>query len=314
MSKDTLDICLKLEEGRSESFKEKNSEEGFEKILERIMRRAKEGVEVRICLEATSSCHKAVCWWMVERGVRVKVLAPKQARDLARGLGILRKNDATDARVLALCSEKAWDEPRLQPGRKASALQELSRRIDCLKSQVADEKKRLGKPSACGLLTSSCRKVIKLLDEEVRRLSELWLKEMKAIKGMKEKHALLLTVPGVGPETARKVLSELYLTDEPKGVDQCVAYAGLAPQESSSGTSLHRKASIHGTGNKQLRTALYMGAVSCSHKDKECRAHYERLIARGKPVKVALAAIMARMMRRIATVVLRGTPWVKTLT
>jgi len=309
VSKDTLDICFLAEDGKKHSFNVKNSHAGFEQIVQKLEKQAPKD-SWRITMEATSSCHKALVWHLAKEGVRAWVMAPKQARDLAKGLGIIRKNDATDAYVLAVCSLKNWDEPRRPLTPEQAEIQEISRRIDSLKGQAADEKKRMAKPSACSDLLKSCKRVIKNLDAEIEKLSLLWLVKMKKSEELVKKHRLMLSIPGVGHETARKVLSELLLTDEIKKVKQCIAYAGLAPQECSSGTSLKRKATIHGTGNSFLRTALYMGAISCSRHDTECSAHYDRMLEAGKPKKCALVAIMARMLRRIVTVVNRGTEWI----
>ncbi|MEG4990299.1 IS110 family transposase [Microcoleus sp. BR0-C5] len=311
VSKDTLDLCFFAKDQIKHSFTVKNSPAGFEQIVKKLEKMAPKD-QWRITMEATSSCHKALVWHLAEEGVPAVVMAPNQARSLAKGLGIIRKNDATDAYVLAVCSQKNWKTPRKPPTKEQAELQELSRRIDSLKAQAADEKKRMGKPSACAELIKSCTRVIRLLDKEIQQVSQLWLVKLKQSQELVKKHRLMLSIPGVGPETARKVLSELFLTDELKNVKQCIAYAGLAPQECSSGTSLNRKATIHGTGSRFLRTALFMGAISCSRHDAECSAHYDRMLEAGKPKKCALVAIMARMLRRIVTVVNRGTEWTPT--
>ncbi len=83
---------------------------------------------------------------MAELGVKVLVLNPKQARDLAKGLGVLRKSDHTDAIVLGQCAKMAWREPTALASGKPYELQEISRRIGVLTRMRGSERKRLLKP------------------------------------------------------------------------------------------------------------------------------------------------------------------------
>lgn len=310
VSKDTLDLSATLDGARLDALRVPNDPSGFEALHAWLLARSpQEGW--RVALEATSAYHRALVLWLAGRGVAALVLNPKQARDLARGLGVLRKNDATDARVLAQCARMAWREPTPLPSKERAELQEVSRRIDALVGERAKERSRLLKPSACEGLLESCRRVVAFLDEEIRLLERRWGELLKACEPLRAKHAAVLSVPGVGPVAARVVVSELYAVDRDRSPRECVAYAGLAPQEQTSGTSVRRQTRALTTGNKRLRSALYMGAVSSARHDPGCRGLYERIVAQGKPKKVALVAVMNKTMRRVAAVAKRGTKWTK---
>ena len=310
VSKDTLDVAYIDGQGKAVAFQVTNDGAGFAKIACRLEKAAPLRAW-RIALEATSAYHRALVMDLLERGVVALVLNPKQARDLARGLGVLRKTDKTDATVLALCAKMAWREPEALAGSAGYRLQELSRRIDVLTRRRAGEKKRLLKPGACETVKDSCRRQVGLLDDEVLLLERQWREALEELAELKLAYLNVKTVPGCGDVTARKVVSELLVAPRARTKAQCVAYAGLAPHEQTSGTSLRRKASTFSAGNKFLRTALYMGAVSAIRTDHLSRELYIRLTGKGKPKKVAIVAVMAKMMRRIAAVVNRGTPWVK---
>lgn len=310
VSKDTLDLSATLDGARFDGLKVANAPSGFEELLAWLASRADASVW-RIALEATSAYHRALVLWLAERGVATLVLNPKQARDLARGLGVLRKNDATDAMVLARCARMAWREPTPLPSEERARIQEVSRRIDALVAQRARERNRLLKPCACEALLESCRLLVAFLDGEIARLEALWKGLVKACEPLRAKHAAVLSVPGVGPVAARVVVSELYAVERERTGRECVAYAGLAPQERTSGTSVRRQTRTLATGNKRLRSALYMGAVSSVRHDPGCRELYERIVAQGKPKKLALVAVMNKTMRRVAAVAQRGTPWTK---
>jgi len=96
VGKDTLDVALALDGSRFQTRKFGNDKKGFEQAWLWLCSLAPDGF--RTCLEATSAYHKALCAFFEDKGSRLLVLNPKQARDLARGLGLLRKDDATDAR------------------------------------------------------------------------------------------------------------------------------------------------------------------------------------------------------------------------
>lgn len=310
VSKDTLDAAFTTDGSKFSTRTYPNTTRGFAELWNWLMELSPEGW--KLALEATSAYHKALVRDFAERGIVPLVLNPKQARDLARGLGILRKDDATDARVLALCAKMAWRAPQSLPSLTAEALQEISRRLDVLTRQLAAERKRLLKPGAGKELVASARRHIRWLQAEIEKLEKQWLEALAKIPELVKSYALALGVPGVGPKTARVVISELYATPRERTAKQCAAYAGVSPNDRSSGTSLKKPARTSPAGNKRLRTALYMGAVSTLRFDLECRDLYDRIIGEGKHEKLAIVAVMNKQIRRIHAVVSRGTPFVRT--
>lgn len=309
ISKDTLDISI-TSDGRSFHFeKVSNDEEGFGELWSSLCKAGCRN-DWRITLEATSAYHRQVVHWFWAKGVGILVLNPKQARDLARGLGILHKSDPADARVLALCSMMAWREPTPLPSGVRQELQEISRRIGVLTDQRSDEQRRKKKPGPCKALLESCERMVAHLDQEIARLSGEWILALEGCPELQETYRLIQTVPGVGPKTARVVVSELYVTERERTVRECVAYAGIAPHEQTSGVSMRRPSRTLTTGNSRLRRALFMGSVCMLTRDAESRALYQRIVGKGKPKKVGVVAVMNKLMRRIASVAQRGTAWV----
>jgi transposase len=100
------------------------------------------------------------------------------------------------------------------------------------------------------------RRCIEFITAELETLEAEWEALLAQCPEQQEIRKNILTVPGVGRATARVVVSELYATIGEHTSKQCVAYAGLAPQEQTSGTSLRRKGRLFSTGNKILRCAL----------------------------------------------------------
>jgi transposase len=310
VSKDTLDVAVFGPDGLLDTFKVSNDKKGFDQIHKRLSVKGAPQTW-HINLEATSAYHRAFVLWMAELGVKVLILNPKQARDLAKGLGVLRKSDHTDAIVLGQCAKMAWREPTALASGKPYELQEISRRIGVLTRMRGSERKRLLKPGASEALVASLRRCIEFMTAELETLEAQWEALLAQCPEQSEIRKNILTVPGVGRASARVVVSELYATIGEHTSKQCVAYAGLAPQEQTSGTSLRRKGRLFSTGNKILRCALYMGAVSALRNDSESRDLYGRIVGAGKHKKIGIVAVMNKMLRRIAAVAKRKSPWLK---
>ena len=153
------------------------------------------------------------------------------------------------------------------------------------------------------------RRCIEFLSQELAELEAQREAILAQCQDLSEIRKNIITVPGVGKAIARVVVSELNVVPMNRTSKQCVAYAGLAPQEQTSGTSLRRKPRVFPTGNKILRCALYMGAVSSIRNDFECRELYARIAASGRHKKIGVVAVMNKMMRRIAAVAKRKSPW-----
>lgn len=116
---------------------------------------------------------------------------------------------------------------------------------------------------------------------------------------LKERAALLISLPGIAELSAARLLAEIVDMKRFKTVKQLVAHAGLAPQERSSGTSVHGKAFIGKSGRSKLRKGLYMCAVVASTHDPAMRAYAEQLRQRGKSAKVVLTAVMRKLFHMV---------------
>jgi transposase len=110
---------------------------------------------------------------------------------------------------------------------------------------------------------------------------------------------LLQSTPGIGAISALQLLGELVLIPGNCDVRQWVAYAGLDPRQHESGTSVHQKARISKVGNRHIRRALYMPALTAVRFAPHLRAFYLHLQARGKCKMVALVAVMQKLLHAI---------------
>ncbi|MBX3725390.1 MAG: IS110 family transposase [Xanthomonadales bacterium] len=249
----------------------------------------------RVALEATADYDLPIAEVMVEAGIEVLRINPRQARDFAKGHGKLAKTDRVDAAVLALIAEKldcpAWV-PASPHLRTLQAL--VDRRLDLIAQRTA-EKNRLGHrlPKA---VTDSIKRQIKRLSEEIKHIERTLKAELAKDAGVKSDVAVLQGEKGVGwvvATTLRVLVPELGQAHR----TQIAALTGLAPFANESEKRVGGRR-IRG-GRAAPRAALYMAALSAIRFNKPIKDMYLRLKAAGKPSKVALTACMRKLVVRL---------------
>lgn len=303
VAKDSLDLALSTETS-VQSFP--NSPEGHGKIADLL----EQHPVVNIVVEATGRYETALVAALAARRLPVVVVNPRQVRDFAKGLGILAKTDAIDARVLARFGELVKPEIRPLPTESARQFQELlSRRAQLVQMKTA-ESNRLATVAAKPV-RKSIEAVLKLLTKQIAELDQQLDEQIKACPAWKEKEDLLLSVPGVGPQTSRTLLAEL------PELGQCSrqtigALVGLAPFNRDSGT-LRGQRAIRG-GRSAVRNVLYMATLSAAKHNPTIKITYQRLVAAGKKKKVALVACMHKLLTILNAMLRTKCPWKNTQT
>jgi transposase len=259
----------------------------------------------RIVLEATGGYQTAVVATLLLRELPIAVVNPRQVRDFAKATGQLAKTDRLDAEVLARFA--AVIQPPVRPTRneQTSELHALmQRRRQLIEMRTAEqnrletariEKVRKSLKETIEWLTKRIKDVDSELDDEVRR-SPAW----------REREDLLTSVPGVGPTTARTLLTAL---PELGKLDrrQIAALAGLAPFNHDSG-AMRGKRAIRG-GRADVRAALFMSTLTAIRYNASIRALYQRLCLSGKAKMVAVIACARKLLTILNAIARTGTPW-----
>jgi len=120
---------------------------------------------------------------------------------------------------------------------------------------------------------------------------------------------LLVTIPGIGPQTAARVLAEAGDLSSFRDANALACYAGLVPGLRHSGKRAPMSAPLAPVGNARLRRGLFMPTMVAVRKNPWLRAFYERLVARGKPKKLALAAAMRKLLHAMYSVITNRRPF-----
>lgn len=283
-----------------ESWTVGNDEPGIAALLRRLRPLA----VTLIVLEATGGYERAVVAALATAGFPLVVANPRHVRDFARGTGQLAKTDQVDAALLALFAERVQPEPRPLPDAATHALEALLARRRQLLDMLTAERNRLA--HAVPAVARDLRRHIRWLEQRLGHLDRDLDKQIQQSPVWRTKDDLLQSAPGVGPVVSRTLLGALpelgTLTHK-----QIAALVGVAPFPRDSGTRRgHRRVA---GGRAPVRAALYMGALVASRYNPIIRAFYQRLVAAGKPKKVALTACMHKLLTILNAMVRSNTVW-----
>jgi transposase len=283
VSKARLDVCVLPD---AVSFSLTNDEAGAEELVRQLA-----GLSpCLIVLEATGGLQNLVVAALRDRQLPVAVVNPRQARDFAKAMGKLAKSDRIDARVLADFAQRI--KPELRPGKDESTqtLSALLARRRQLVEMLVAEKNRLA--TARKEVRPDLKQHISWLENRLKKTNKDLDRAIKTSPAWKEKEDLLSSMPGVGPVLSRTLLSDLPELGR-VNAKQIAALVGVAPLNRDSG-SFHGHRQIWG-GRSQVRAVLFMAATAAIRFNPVFKAFFQRLREAGKPYKVALTAVMRKM-------------------
>ena len=243
----------------------------------------------RIAYEATGTYHRAL-EGALSRLPCVK-LNPEPARRFAQAMGTLAKTDRIDARLLARMA--ATLEPPIRPARslQQNLLAELVNARDGLVRDRTALKNR-EKNLTVTLLKRQCRQRLDQIARHIQALDAEIAAVIAADEKLARRHDILSSIAGLGTLTANQIIATM---PELGSLDnkQAASLAGLAPVTRQSG-QWKGKSFIRG-GRANVRQALYMPALVAARFNPDLKAKYQQLIATGKPAKIAITAVMRKM-------------------
>jgi transposase len=261
-----------------------------------------------VVLEATGGYEFEAACALQAAGLDVALVNPRQARDFARAMGALAKTDRLDAHMLAEFARVIHQHPQRERFVKPLADAELQRlqalvlRRRQLVGMVVAERQRLKMAHASA--RSSIERTIVFLQNQIEDI------ERDSGEHVRRHHAKLAqalsTVKGIGPATIATLLAEL-----PELGTLCrrriAALVGVAPLNRDSGQMRGQRA-IWG-GRAEVRRALYMATLVAVRHSSVFKIFYARLLACGKPKKVALVAAMRKLLTVLNAIAKSGSHW-----
>lgn len=263
----------------------------------------------KVVMEATGGLERPVAGVLMASGLPAAVVNPRQVRDFAKSIGRLAKTDRLDAQVIALFAERVQPEIRPLPSEEHQELEALLGRRRQIVQMITAEKNRQTRATR-----SVCARIDLHLDwlkRELKALDNDLSDMIRRNASWSAKEKLLRSVPGVGPVLSLSLLSSLPELGN-LNRKQIAALVGVAPLNADSGTRRGRR--IVWGGRLRIRQVLYMAALVATIHNPAIRAFYMRLLARGKPKKLAITACMRKLLTILNAMMKHHTHWNQPIT
>jgi transposase len=298
VSKNTLDLRL---EPSGESLHITYDDTGVADIC----RRLKHVSPTLIVMEATGGLETGLATELVAAGLPVAVINPRQARDYAKATGQLAKTDQVDAAIL--CAFARAIRPAARPLKDADTrdLDDLVTRRRQLITMRVQEHLRLGS-AGTKALQKSLKIHIAWLDKRITDLDDDLTRRLRSSDVWRTKDDLLRGIPGIGAVTTLTMLTKCPELGQ-LSRREIAKLVGVAPLANDSGKH-HGKRFIWG-GRADVRTVLYMAALSAMRCNPAIKKFADRLKTAGKPSKVIIVACMRKLLTIMNAMLKTHLPW-----
>lgn len=290
VSKKTFDIAVGVNAPKSSVTKAcfANNLKGYDKMTKWLEDRNMSYDKALICLENTGIYHRLLTQFLQSKEAYVWVETPVQIKwsgGIQRG-----KSDVIDAERIMNYAYRNQDKAKACKFMNKSLSQiadylSLRERIQaCIQTlrQPINELKSVGLKEESQEMEKACRKSLKALKNELKSLDEKILQTIEEGEDLKQKYDLASSVKCVGFVAVSYLLVYTHGFTRFRSAKQIAAYAGIAPFEYSSGTSIKGRTKVHPMANKTLKKVLHMCAVSSIRHNPELRAYFERKVGEGK--------------------------------
>lgn len=259
----------------------------------------------RVIMEATGKFHRAAHRGLHDDGFAVVIVNPLRARLFAEALGALAKTDGIDSKILAILGESL--EPSAVPP-PSLAVEELQELVRCREAAVDA---RTALCNQLGATRAASAKVeiksqIRAAETAIENLTAKIERQIKSDPVLARRWEVITSIPGLGPVTAAALVAGLIEIGR-LSAKQVAMLVGVAPIAKDSGQS-NGERHIRG-GRPNLRRALYMAAVTAARCNPDLKTFYERLIRQGKKTKVALTAVLRKLVVLANALVAQDRLW-----
>ena len=300
ISKETFDVVNK----RGQHFQFSNDTKGFTRFNKII-------TQGSICvMEVTGIYHLRLAKYLHSKNILVSVVNPLRIKRFSQMLLRRNKTDKADARMICRYAQDQktdlW-EPAPEIIEQSKDIYQtmeqyiefksgLKNKLDALKSKEAASFLIDSVKDQINAITESIDALQNELDRLIKTYDPVMLRNISSVVGIGQRTAALLIIATEG----------FKLFDSSKQVS---SYFGLAPTETVSGTSLNGSRHITKMGNPLVRKKLYMCSLQASRKNKACADLYQRLLAKGKPKKLALIAVVNKLLKIVFAISKSGLPY-----
>jgi transposase len=259
----------------------------------------------RILFEATGAYHRGLETALGEAALPAVKLNPWRVRRFAEATGQRAKTDPIDAALIARFGTSLC--PAIPPARD-TCLDQIKELLSARRALIKDRTaaRQRGMVRSLSLLARQGKERLRQISAQIKAIDRACLALIEADPALRARFAILTSIPGVGPVLAITLLAEMAElgTIEAKAA---ASLAGLAPVTRQSGQWSGK--SFIGGGRKPVRDALYMPALVAARFNPALKAGYEAMIRAGKPAKLAIVAVMRKLLVLANALLRDGRRW-----
>lgn len=320
ISKNKLDVCI-IQDPNSkhhEYFIVENNSKGIRSIFKKIQGYKVEKDQILFCFETTGVYGMPLCTELQKMDFRYSMIPAieiKRAKGLVRGKS--DKTDSFDIAQYAITHEHKLKETKLPEADLMKLRLLLTEREKHVKviTQFAntEENEDFLDKEICKDILKHNRKTVSLLKKQLLELEKAIMKIVNGNEQIKKQYELAQSVPGVGPQTAINLIVTTQCFSAFDNWRKYACYAGVAPFEYTSGTSIKGRTQVSHFANKKIKSLLHMAALTAKRSDAQLKAYYDRKVQEGKNGMLVINAIRCKIIGRVFATIKRETPYVDLL-
>ena len=298
VSKLTLDICW-FKDGSPTYLKISNDSNGFKELRTKLPEGA------HLVMEATGAYYLRLAHFLLVHSISVSVVNPLSIKRYAQMKLTRVKTDKYDAAIIAGFGASQEPPPWTLPDAKILEMQQLATLEEQL---IAQRRALLNQEEAFSQSPFASKMALKTIATLARRLEKELGKIQTSLVEITSEHyprevEILCSIPGMGVKTAQALLVATKGFRETTNGRSLCSYVGIAPRPFQSGTSVRARGRISKMGSRAVRAKIYMCTLTAIRSNAACKVFYERLRKNGKPAKVALIAVAAKLLRQAAAMI-----------
>ena len=290
-----------------------NSAKGFNDLLAWVKKLAAKEIKVRYVMEATGVYHEKLAYYLTDQGHDITIVLPNKISNYFRTLDVKTITDKTASQAICKFGLERKLEVWKKPKKIFKDLKQLTRERDqliadrtVLKNQLHAEKTEAF-PNESSIKRVTKR--IQLIDKQELEIKTEIAAIVKKDSELVGKINNITTIPGVGKLTAVIAIAETNGFDLIQNKKQLVGYSGLDVIVKDSGTSVKGKPKISKKGNRHLRKAMHMPALSAKQHNDNHKALFVRLVSKHGIKMKAAVAVQRKLLELIYTIYKTDKPF-----
>lgn len=290
-----------------------NNEKGFTAMILWVKKQTDADSPLRYVMEATGVYHEAVAYFLSDKAYSVSIVMPNKITNFFRTLETKTVTDKSMSEAIALFGLEKKVEDWIQPKKIFRELRQITRERDQLIAERTILKNQLHAEQVEAYPSEQTISRIKIRVKTVNgQLKEILAEITAAIKNDTEiarSVNLLTSIPGIGVLTAAVVMAETNGFELIRSKKQLTSYAGLDVKEKESGTSVKGKPRISKRGNRHLRKAMYMPALSAIRHSERYKAVFVRIVSRNGIKMKGAVAVQRKLLEMTYTIYKTQKPY-----